>query len=246
MFIIGMNGMSNKRISVHITKTKLMKVFKFRNDEERNQCNKYLDLKGVAYHVLLINKIGLDNKGKISYKLVSDVYKYDKRLRNRLYKFLSAFEEQIRAFIANSYNHGLESLQLGELILTNLKSGSNIAYELEDLTFNQLLQIVENLNSKDLKRIFPNSDKYLLDNLKAIKELRNAISHHRILFLYDEYETCYINGKPYNDLSNNIINLKNLINEYYKQFLVDSINDSVNDKRDNNYYIPQELIIKIN
>ncbi|HHX70507.1 MAG TPA: Abi family protein [Gallicola sp.] len=223
-----------------------MKVFKFRNDEERNQCNKYLDLKGVAYHVLLINKIGLDNKGKISYKLVSDVYKYDKRLRNRLYKFLSAFEEQIRAFIANSYNHGLESLQLGELILTNLKSGSNIAYELEDLTFNQLLQIVENLNSKDLKRIFPNSDKYLLDNLKAIKELRNAISHHRILFLYDEYETCYINGKPYNDLSNNIINLKNLINEYYKQFLVDSINDSVNDKRDNNYYIPQELIIKIN
>ena len=51
--------MSNKRISVHITKTKLMKVFKFRNDEERNQCNKYLDLKGVAYHVLLIKRLGL-------------------------------------------------------------------------------------------------------------------------------------------------------------------------------------------
>lgn len=240
-----MNGKTNKYLNIHITKSNLMKKMIFDNTDEEKHCSKYLDLKGVAYHVVLINFIGLNNDGKIKYKTISDLYKYDKRLRNRLYKFLSAFEEQIRAFIANSFNHGLSTLKLGENIIANLKNGSNIAFELEDLDFGQLIQIVEKFNDKDLKRMFPNTDEHVIQNLRAIKELRNAISHHRLLLLYDDYETCYINGIGKNDLTSNIKNLVNLISEHYKVFLVEAINDAINDKRDSTFTISDHMIIII-
>lgn len=240
-----MNGKTNKYLNIHITKSSLMRKMIFNNTEEEKHCSKYLDLKGVAYHVVLINFIGLNDDGKIKYKSISDLYKYDKRLRNRLYKFLSAFEEQIRAFIANSFNHGLSTLKLGDNITTNLKNGSNIAFELEDLDFGQLIQIVEKFTVKDLKRMFPNSDEHVIQNLRAIKELRNAISHHRLLLLYDDFETCYINGIGLSDLTSNIKNLVNLISDYYKVFLVDTINDAVNDKRDSTFTIPDSLAIHI-
>ena len=67
--------------------------------------------------------------------------------------------------------------------------------------------------------MFPNSDEYVIQNLRAIKELRNAISHHRILLLYDDYATCYIDGEEKNDLKSNIKNLVNMISTYYKEFL---------------------------
>lgn len=240
-----MTGKTSKYIDIHITKSKLMKKLIFSNAQEEERCSKYLDLKGVAYHVVLINFIGLDDDGKIKYKTVSDLYKYDKRLRNRLYKFISAFEEQIRAFIANSHNHGLSTLKLGERIKTNIKNGSNIAFELEDLDFGQLIQIVEKFTDKDLKRMFPNSDQYVIQNLRAIKELRNLISHHRILLMYDDYETCYLNGEKKNDLKSNIKNLVNMIDDYYKEFIVDSINEAINDKRDITFELPVNLIIMI-
>lgn len=240
-----MTGKTNKYIDIHITKSKLIKKMIFSNKQEEERCSNYLDLKGVAYHVVLINFIGLDDDGRIKYKTVSDLYKYDKRLRNRLYKFLSAFEEQIRAFIANSHNHGLSTLKLGDSIKTNLNNGSNIAYELEDLDFGQLIQIVEKFTKKDLKRMFPNSDEYVIQNLRAIKELRNAISHHRILLLYDDYATCYLNGEKKNDLKSNIKNLVNMISTYYKEFLIESVNDAINDKRDITFKLPLNLEIKI-
>ena len=240
-----MTGKTEKYINIHITKSSLMKKMIFSDEEEKQHCSKYLDLKGVAYHVLLINLIGLNEDGKIRYKLISDVYKYDKKIRNRLYKFLSAFEEQIRAFIANSFNHGLSTLQLGDSINRNLKNGSNIAFELEDLDFGQLLQIVEKFTKKDLKRMFPKSDEHVIDNLKAVKELRNAISHHRILLLYDEFEKCYVDGIEKRDLISNIKNLVNLIDDYYKQFLIDAINGSTSDKRESAFFIPEKFIISL-
>lgn len=244
MSITDMTG-KVKKIDVHITKTKLLKKFIFNNEEEKKHCDKYLDLKGVAYHVSLINFIGLDNNGMISYKLLSDVYKYDKRLRNRLYKFISAFEEQMRAFIANSYNHGLESLILGKTIIKNINSGSNIARELEELTLSNLIDIINKLNEHDHKRLFKQNNKHLPTNLQAIKELRNVISHHRILLLYDEYEECYINCKLKNDLKSNIKNLINLIDDYYKDYLTEAVNSSIYDKRDETFKIPKRMVIKI-
>lgn len=222
-----------------------MQKLKFANDEEREKCSKYLDLKGIAYHVVLINNIGLDKNGEITYKKISDLYKYDKRLRNRLYKFISAFEEQIRGFIANRYSAGLDSSLLGTKVNELLDSGSYITIALEELSFSELMNVVKELSEKDLNKLFPNVDQYLFKNLDAVRELRNAISHNKIILFYEEFESCYIDGIEKKDLASNIKNLSNLIDEYYKQFLIDSINDAVNDKRDKEFYVPKNFMVKI-
>lgn len=88
-----MIGKISKYIDIYIIKLKFMKKLIFSNVQEEECCSKYFDLKGVVYYVVLINFIGLDDDGKIKYKIVFDLYKYDKRFRNCLYKFILVFEE---------------------------------------------------------------------------------------------------------------------------------------------------------
>lgn len=57
--------------------------------------------------------------------------------------------------------------------------------------------------------------------------------------------TCYIDGEEKNDLKSNIKNLVNMISTYYKEFLIESVNDALNDKRDANLKLPDNLEIKI-
>lgn len=126
-----------------------------------------------------------------------------------------------------------------------LDGGSHIAIALEELHFSDLINVVKNLSNADLKKLFPNADNYLFQNLDAVRELRNAISHHKIILFYGEYEKCYVDGIEYSDLIGNIKNLVQLIHGFYKQFLIDDINDAINDKRDDKFYIKKEFIIKI-
>lgn len=63
--------------------------------------------------------------------------------------------------------------------------------------------------------------------------------------MYDDYEICYLNGEKKNDLKSNIKNLVNMIDDYYKEFIVDSINEVINDKRDIIFEFLVNLIIMI-
>jgi len=235
-----------KKWSLKLSKSELMERFRFTDDLEKERCSLYLDLKGITYHIIIANHIGLDEDGRIKYKIVSDMSKYDKRLRNIIYKFISAFEEQIRGFIANCYINNDETLILTDKINKSLENeGGNIALELEELTFNELLNLVKDLSKDNLEKLFPNHNKHLADNLKAVRELRNAISHHRLLLLYEEFENCYVDGKSDNDLTTNIKNLINLINDFYKNFLTSEINNAIIEKDDYAFPIPEKFIVKI-
>lgn len=247
--IISMN--KKNEINKLITKNELLKYFIFSDEIEEEHCSIYLDLKGIGNHVLIANEIGLNETGKIEYKKVSDLYRYDKRLRIILYKFIAALEEQIRGFISNNY----VSKQLSEesIKALNKNMDKNDIYEgLKNLSFNKLTEKVQLLNKNERKMLFPNvNDDYLKKNLKAVVELRNAISHHRLILFYKEYKVCNINSKDDNDILHNILNLYNLINEYHQEFLKDNINNAINYDNDNTetksgkFKIDEKYIIKI-
>ncbi|MDO9628675.1 MAG: hypothetical protein Q7I99_02140 [Acholeplasmataceae bacterium] len=231
-----MNGTEKKikKLLLHISKADFMSRMIFDNQKEKERCERYLDLKGVSYHAVLANYIGLDESGKIEYKKVQNMYVYDKRIRYILYKFLSAFEEGIRGYIANHYNTMEKIKHLSSKIYTAVADGSSLSKELENFDFNALIQLTQKLQSDDLKTLFNNNENLEI-NLQAVRVLRNAVSHHRMLFVYEDFEECMIDNVLSDALTANIINLSTLIIPYYKLFLIEAINNAQFEKEDESF-----------
>jgi len=104
------------KLSLDISKEDFVSRMEFEDEEERERCLQYLNLKGVAYHTVLANYIGLNVNGIIQYKRVQNLYIYDKRVRNILYRYLSALEEGIRGIIANNEELKIMRIQIDDLV----------------------------------------------------------------------------------------------------------------------------------
>ncbi len=233
MYTIDMIGTEkkDKKLLLHISKADFIERMIFHNPDEIKRCEQYLDLKGVAYHAVLANYIGLDDIGKIEYKKVQNMYVYDKRIRYILYKFLSALEEGIRGYISNHYNSMDKIKSLSVKIYTAVEDGSNLSKELENLDFNGLMQLTQKLEPDDLSILF-NGNQNLEINLRAVRGLRNAVSHHRMLFVYEDFDECIVDNVISDSLTANVINLSILINPFYKPFIINELNRAKNDKDD--------------
>ena len=57
MFTTDMSGSSTKekKLLLTISREDFLKRLIFHSEEEKNRCIKYLDLKGVSYHAVLVN-----------------------------------------------------------------------------------------------------------------------------------------------------------------------------------------------
>lgn len=221
------------KLSLDISKEDFVSRMDFDDDKEKERCLLYLDLKGVSYHTVLVNYIGLKEDGKIQYKRVKSLYIYDKRIRNILYRYLSALEEGIRGFICNRYCSKMDKIKkLSTSIYKFVTEGNSLSKKLEDLDFNYLMNLTKKLTIKE-KRVLFGRTEHIEENLLAVKELRNAVSHHRMLFVYEDFYDCYFeDGTIGNSLMDNIANLRQLLNPYYKDFLKDAINHSTIDDED--------------
>lgn len=76
-----MSGYKEKKLLLSTTKQEFIDKMNSHNVQEKQRCEIYLDLKGVAYHVVLANYIGLNRYGKIEYVKVQNLYRYDKKVR---------------------------------------------------------------------------------------------------------------------------------------------------------------------
>jgi abortive infection bacteriophage resistance protein len=243
-----MNGTEKKikKLLLNISKEDFMSRMVFSTPKEKERCERYLELKGVAYHAVLANYIGLDENGKVEYKKVQNMYVYDKRIRYILYKFLSALEEGIRGYISNHYNTMEKIKSLSSKIYTAVEDGSSLSKELENFDFNVLIQLTQKLQPNDLKKLF-NENESLEINLQAVRILRNTVSHHRMLFVYEDFGECVIDNAVSDTLTANIVNLSNLINRYYKGFFIEAINNAIYDEDDIDFIgsIPLKAILHI-
>lgn len=70
----------------------LIEEMVYKNSEERAEAQKYIALKGIVQYRRVINYCKVAEE-KPTYKKVSDLYRYDKRLRDTLYVYLSTLEE---------------------------------------------------------------------------------------------------------------------------------------------------------
>ncbi len=242
-----MTGTRIKKLPLNLSKDQFLEKMIFHSDDEIESCKKYLVLKGVEYHIALANFIGLNNRGTVEYKKVSCLYQYDKRVRNILYKFISAFEEGIRAFVCNEYSLKINSFKkISRRIVKRIGDGSSLSRELEDLELSKLIALVQKLSTEEKNTLFGETER-LSENLDAVRELRNAVSHHRLLFIYEDFEPCFIDGIEFDTLQANLENLYRLMNPYYQGFFKTAINDAIKDKDDKTFTnaIPKNAVLHI-
>lgn len=181
----------------------------YSDDHEMQQAKKYINLKGIAQHQRIINYLNVE---KPTYKEVSDLYKYDKRLRNILYIYIATVEEFLRAIIGNIYEDKFNNLNKSKAFLKKFKSIKSVSFTLEQLTLGQLIEVII-LNSKDFENLYDLV--HLEENLQALRILRNKVSHNNFL-LSEKYNYCFVNDIKANSLQHNIENLKSFLPEDFR------------------------------
>lgn len=169
-------------------------------ETEITSAEEYIRLRGLQEHINMAIYLSsfLPNR-KPTYKEVATAFRYDKRIRRILYKYIGLLEESFRAYICNNFNYP------SQLCLRTNKS----LYEyISQSLFSTLVNIVWSLDESHKKIIFDNKD-ILKKNLDALVALRNVIGHNRTIVNYRDYkEVTLSSGEVGYSL---LLNIKNML-----------------------------------
>ena len=144
-------------------------------DNEMRDFEKYIEIKGVYLHKQIYDVLTGYDADTVTYYELSSVIRYDKNLRDTLYKYLATFEEYLRANLFAKYDvanqeytykgcKGFERLKKN-IQPKNDSSVSNLYYCFQ-LELSSTIDLLEPLS-----------------DFRQIKELRNHVMHHNVLVL---------------------------------------------------------------
>lgn len=218
------------------------------SDEEKQKSLFYLKHRGIDEHNYVRLFLESRTGRKVTYSEIASTFRYDKRIRRVIYKFIGILEESIRAYIANKYSSNESQVKWINQI-KNLQG--ELFNRLDELTLWQLFNQVKKMK-EDRKYLFDYIDdkgNWMNKDFEAIIELRNQISHNRFLLNNMKLKKCSI-GDGNGSLWANLLNLKRFLPKEVKQKFVDEINNCdkfFEEKYDNQVGgdIPHEIIIHI-
>jgi hypothetical protein len=225
-------------------------------ETDKPRAAKALKSKGIEKHILIKDYLMTWRRGevekKIRYSEIASIYRYDKRIRNVLFKYISYIEELYRGILLDSFTGATEQTFWRKSVKTLLDEHTNLNNALEDLPFSELLwQTQAKGFPAEVKSLCPFPDTHLCENTKALIELRNAVMHNKFLILYRGFEICYVSGVDAGksaSLKANIYNLHNFLpNEVGDKMLVD-INDCRKKHNNDNktkWDLPTQIIVKV-
>ena len=212
----------------------------------------YLFSKGVEKHNIIKEYLKAWKKGKqkIYYSAVATTYRYDKRIRQVLFKYISYLEEFYRGIILDNYSDDLKSDFLIDKIKIKLSLHSDMNFNdvLEDLGFEDLINQMQKL-PKSIVQSCNFNVKNLAKNLYAVKVLRNAVMHNKFLVLYKRFNYCYFeNGVKDASLKSNILNLI----RFLPKNVGDSLKDEINNCKKRNgtekivkWNLPTQIVVSL-
>lgn len=204
-----------------MTKEQLMKYINFNDDIEKSKANFYIDAKGISLHAKVMYYLEFDfsDGNTMPWTLISSTLQKDKLIRDKLYIYLATLEEYFRAFISNKYEDDvvqpfwINGKYKNDKIKKLLNNGENLFDILQKVSFGALIEQVRHLPDNDISIMF---DKTMTkNNFEAVRDLRNAVSHHEFLFLH-RFLPCEVNGDTEATLTHNIKNLKYLLPKSYR------------------------------
>lgn len=223
-------------------------------DEDKERLAYSLKSKGVEKHILIKEKLlAWSECDKIEYAKIASAYRYDKRIRYVLFKYISYLEEFYRAVILDNYINSVKQVFWIKPLRANLKECNNDLNDaLERLEFSSLLAQCQRLPEETKNKCFPSNCNHLNKNLFALKELRNAVMHNKFLLLYRGFNVCYVEGVDDGKSANLKANILNLI-----QFLpeevglqcakdINACKESRDKESDTKWDLSPQIVISIN
>ena len=74
-------------------------------EEEKDSSKEFIKLRGLEEHILMANYLAshLENR-KPTYSEVATAFRYDKRIRRIVYKYIGLIEEYYRSFLCNNFS----------------------------------------------------------------------------------------------------------------------------------------------
>ncbi|HML99885.1 MAG TPA: hypothetical protein PKC96_00915 [Bacilli bacterium] len=208
-----------------MTKDELMKKLYFEpnSNEEYNDAEFYLRVKGVAFHHKIMTYLGVDfhdDKSIIEWSKVSALLRYDKKLRDKIYIYIATLEEYIRAYLSNKYEDNpiqpfwKDGKFSRSKVKTRILNGESVSKVLQSIDFGDLISQIKKISAEDINEMFDCTIE-IQSNLDAVKELRNAVSHHAFLINY-KFKSCLVDGVSNISLEHNIKNLRQLLPKEYR------------------------------
>ncbi|MCM1532882.1 MAG: hypothetical protein NC114_11535, partial [Ruminococcus flavefaciens] len=93
-----------------MTRDELLGHIEFESEEERQEADCYIYVKGIALHAKILKYLKFDvrENERIKWSLLAEKLSQDKLLRDKLYIYLATLEEYIRAYIANKYENNIQ------------------------------------------------------------------------------------------------------------------------------------------
>lgn len=218
-------------------------------ETDKDKAEAYIKSKGLFAHMQIKNKMLAWSSDKaIKYSQIASYYRYDKRIRIILYKYIAYLEEYYRALLLDNFCDDLQQDFWIKIIADKINSGVRLDIILENLGFRSLLNQIK-LLPDNLKEYSFNSNKPIRKNIDALIELRNAVMHNKFLLMYRGFSMCYFaKGRKGSTLRDNILNLVNFLPEDVGVNCIKDINackENRNTEKDTEWDLPEQAIVVI-
>lgn len=206
--------------------------------EDIERAKRAIFSKGIEKHIIILDKLKawIEND-KVPYELIASLYRYDKRLRETLYKYISYLEEYYRSLLLDNYRFHWSGIVLKEELNKELNKTNDFNSALEEISFSTLInQVVLLKDNFGEKFVFP-SMFHFTKNKDALIELRNCVMHNKMLVLFRGYKECYLsddNESKGSTLKDNIINLIHFLPEEIRDACRREINDCAKERDNEN------------
>ena len=219
-------------------------------DSDRERAEKYLKVKGLFFHMQIKKKLLAWTEGEtVKYAQIASFYRYDKRIRNVLYKYIAYLEEYYRAVILDAYFDNTEQDFWIPEIKEKIDKNMPLNTILEELEFRKLIKQMKQMPDEIKQKCDFWGRTRLNENAEALIVFRNAVMHNKFLLMYKGFSGCFlINGKVGASLRDNIFNLISFLPQEVGEKLKEDINGckkNRNREGETKWDLPQQVIVSL-
>ncbi len=217
---------------------------------DRLKAENHIKAKGLFFHLQIKQKLfAWTEENSVKYSQIASYYRYDKRIRLVLYKYIAYLEEYYRASILDAYYDNTDQDFWIPEIREELRKNIKLDSILQSLGFKELIKQMKKMPDDIKQKCSFSKRKRLIDNAYSLKELRNSVMHNRFLLMYRGFAMCYLdNGKKGASLRDNIINLISFLPEDVGKKCKDDIckcAENRNTEQDTQWDLPEQAIVSL-